>query len=140
MIHKLIIIYIKKEILSLVLYINKFQSDLLNKKFLVKIYFQTAKYILEKDVENIASKQIFARRQSLLSIFDFEIEYIKGSENSIPDFLTKELLQNKSKLVQGERGGGRTGRINGRGGRSNGRRGTLIPFLALLAPAVDIVN
>jgi hypothetical protein len=30
-----------------------------------------------------------------LSIFDFEIEYIKGSQNSIPDFLTCEFLQNK---------------------------------------------
>jgi hypothetical protein len=28
-----------------------------------------------------------------LSAFDFDIEYIKGSENSIPDFLTREFLQ-----------------------------------------------
>ena len=84
---------IKKEILSLVLCINKFQNDILNQKFLVRIDCKSAKYILEKDVENIASKQIFARWQALLSIFDFDIEYIKGSENSIPDFLTREFLQ-----------------------------------------------
>ena len=84
---------IKKEILSLVLCINKFQNDILNQKFLVRIDCKSAKYILEKDVENIASKQIFARWQALLSIFDFEIEYIKRRKNSIPDFLTREFLQ-----------------------------------------------
>ena len=54
---------------------------------------KSAKHVLEKDVQNIASKQIFARWQSILSIFDFEIEYLKGSENSVPDFLTREFLQ-----------------------------------------------
>jgi hypothetical protein len=53
----------------------------------------SAKHVLEKDVQNIASKQIFARWQTILSIFDFDIEYIKGSQNSIPDFLTREFLQ-----------------------------------------------
>jgi hypothetical protein len=48
---------------------------------------------LKKDVENIASKQIFARWQAILSAFDFGIEYIKGFDNSIPDFLTREILQ-----------------------------------------------
>ena len=28
-----------------------------------------------------------------LSVFDFDIEYIKGSQNAIPDFLTREFLQ-----------------------------------------------
>ena len=50
----------------------------------MRIDCKSAKYVLEKDVENIASKHIFARRQSILSIFCFEIEYIKGSQNSIP--------------------------------------------------------
>jgi hypothetical protein len=58
----------------------------------------SAKHVLEKDVQNIASKQIFARWQAILSIFDFGIEYIKGSQNSIPDFLTREFLQGKNGL------------------------------------------
>ena len=86
---------IKKEILSIVLCIDKFQMDLLNKKFLIRIDCKSAKYVLEKDVENIESKHIFAQWQSILSVFYFEIEYIKGSQNSIPDFLTCEFLQNK---------------------------------------------
>ena len=55
----------------------------------------STKHVLEKDVQNIESKQVFACRQSILSVFDFDIEYIKGSQNSIPDFLTREFLHNK---------------------------------------------
>jgi hypothetical protein len=87
---------IKKDSLSIVLCISKFQDDLLNQKFLVRIDCMSAKHVLEKDVQNIASKQIFARWQAILSIFDFDIEYIKGSQNSIPDFLTSEFLQGKN--------------------------------------------
>ncbi|KAI8572029.1 hypothetical protein RHMOL_Rhmol01G0167300 [Rhododendron molle] len=86
---------IKKEILSIVLCISKFQDDILNQNFLVRVDCKSAKFVLEKDVENIANKQIFARWQSILSIFYFKIEYIKGSQNSIPDFLTREFLLGK---------------------------------------------
>ena len=54
---------------------------------------KSAKYVIEKDVENIASKHIFARWQAILSVFYFNIEYIKESQNVIPDFLTREFLQ-----------------------------------------------
>ena len=87
---------IKKEMLSIVLTISKFQDDLLNKKFLLRIDCKSAKFILEKDVKNLASKQIFARWQAILSVFDFDIEYIKGEDNSLSDFLTREYLQNHS--------------------------------------------
>ena len=87
---------IKKEILSIVLCITKFQDDILNQNFFIRVDCKSAKYVLEKDVKNIASKQIFARWQFILSIFDFAIEYIKGSQNCIPDFLTREFLQNKT--------------------------------------------
>ena len=69
---------------------------MLNKKFLIRIDCQSAKFVLQKDVQNIASKQIFARWQAILSIFDFEIAYIKGENNCIPDFLTREFLQGNS--------------------------------------------
>ena len=84
---------IKKEILSIVLCISKFQSDLLIQNFLLRIDCKSAKYVIEKDVENIASKHIFARWQAILSFFDFDIEYIKGSQNAVPDFLTREFVQ-----------------------------------------------
>jgi len=56
---------------------------------------QVQKMFYKKDVKNIASKQIFAKWQAILSSFDFKIEYIKGESNSIPDFLTREFLQGK---------------------------------------------
>ena len=79
--------------MSIVLCITKFQTDLINKPFLLRIDCKSAKEILEKDVKNIVSKHIFARWQSILSCFDFKIEFIKGTNNSIPDFLTREFLQ-----------------------------------------------
>nr|KYP66575.1 Enzymatic polyprotein [Cajanus cajan] len=86
---------IKKEVLAIVLCISKFQSDLLNKKILVRVDCKSTREILQKDVKNLTSKQIFARWQAILSIFDFEIEYIKGTSNTLPDYLTREFLQGK---------------------------------------------
>jgi hypothetical protein len=92
---KVIIVLLKKKNLSIVLCVDKFQTDLLNKKFLIHIDCKSAKHVLEKDVQNITSKQVFTRWQSILSVFYFDIEYIKGSQNSVPDFLTHGFLQNK---------------------------------------------
>ena len=68
---------IKKEILSIVLCITKFQDDLINKIFLVRVDCKAAKDVLQKDVKNLVSKQIFARWQAILSCFDFDFEFIK---------------------------------------------------------------
>ena len=87
---------IKKEILAIVLCISKFQDDLFIKKFLLRIDCKSAKEIFQKDVQNLVSKQRFARWQAILSAFGFEIEFIKGINNSLPDFLTREFLQGKS--------------------------------------------
>ena len=83
------------QILSIVLCISKFQSDLKTKKFILKIICKATKDILQKDVKNLVSKQIFAKWQGLVSNFDFEIEFIKGVLNSLLDFLTREFLQGK---------------------------------------------
>ena len=92
----------KKEILSIVLCVSKFQDDLFYKKFLLRIDCKSAKEILQKNVKNLVSKQIFARWQAILSAFDFEIEFIKGESNSLPDFLTREFLQGKQNIMMQE--------------------------------------
>ena len=84
---------VKKEILAVVLCIQKFQNDVFNKKFLLRVDCKSAKEILQKDVQNLVSKQIFARWQTILYVFYFEIEFIKGSSNVLPDFLSREFLQ-----------------------------------------------
>ncbi|GAV59039.1 LOW QUALITY PROTEIN: hypothetical protein CFOL_v3_02572, partial [Cephalotus follicularis] len=70
--------------------------DLINQKFLVRVDYVAADSIINKDVKNLASKQIFARWQRILSSFDFTIEHIKGELNSLPDYLTREFLQGPS--------------------------------------------
>jgi hypothetical protein len=82
---------------------TKFQSGLLNEKFLLQIDCKSAKCILKKDVQNIASIQIFGQWQAILSAFDFNIEYIKDSDNSILDFLTREFLQFHHSKQKGQR-------------------------------------
>ena len=47
---------IKKEILSIVLCVSKFQDDLLNQEFLIRIDCSAAKHVLEQDIKNISSK------------------------------------------------------------------------------------
>ena len=74
---------VKKEVLSIVLCISKFQSDLINKKFLLKIDCKVVKDILQKDVKNLVSKQIFARWQALLSNFYFSFTFSENQNNLI---------------------------------------------------------
>jgi len=66
------------------------------KKILLRIDCKYAKDVLQKDVKNLVSKQIFARWQAILSSFDFEIEFIKVENNSLPYFLSREYLQGQS--------------------------------------------
>ena len=60
----------------------------LTKKFLLCVDCKSAKEILQKDVQNIVSKHIFARWQVIRSVFYFEIEFIKGDSNFLIDFLS----------------------------------------------------
>ena len=76
---------------------QNFQDDFLNQEFLLRVDCKSTKSVLQKDVKNIDSKHIFARWQAILSNFDFQIEYIKGDNNSIPDFLNREFLQDSQK-------------------------------------------
>lgn len=55
---------IKKEIVSIVLCITKFQDDLFSKTFLLKTDCKAAQSVLQKDVKNLVSKHIFARWQA----------------------------------------------------------------------------
>ena len=73
--------------------IKKFQDDILNQNFFIRIDCSAAKHILQKDVKNLVSKQLFAKWQVQFSAFDFDIKYIKGDQFFLPNFLTREFLQ-----------------------------------------------
>lgn len=47
--------------LAIVLCITKFQDDIINQGFLLKVECKATKDVLKKDVKNLVSKQIFAR-------------------------------------------------------------------------------
>ena len=49
---------IKKEILSIVLCISKFQSDLLNQNFLIRIDCKSAKHVLEKIFKTLHQNKV----------------------------------------------------------------------------------
>ena len=76
---------IKKEILAIVLSVSKFQSDLLNQEFLIRIDYSTTKHVLQKNVQNIASKQIFARWQAIMSVFILKLNIL--NEKKIPSLI-----------------------------------------------------
>ena len=68
---------IKKEILSIVLCIFKFEDDLFHKKFLLRIDCKSAKEILQKDVKNLVFQTNICQMASNFICFDFDIEFIK---------------------------------------------------------------
>ena len=47
---------VKNEFLVIVLCIQKFQSDVFNKKFILRVDCKSAKEILQKNVQNLVSK------------------------------------------------------------------------------------
>ena len=66
---------------------------------MVRIDCKFAKHILEKDVQNIAPNQIFARWQAILSVFDFYIEFIEETQNSIPECQVHEVLPSDALIL-----------------------------------------
>ena len=60
---------IKKEILSIVICISKFQNDLLNQKFLLRIDCRSVNSVLQNDIKNIAFKHIFCYIPSYFKLF-----------------------------------------------------------------------
>jgi len=76
------------KMLTIVKCVLKFLDNLYSQKFLIKTDAQSVKFIFDKDFKHDASKLIFARWQAQLASFDFEIQYKKGVDNSLPDFLS----------------------------------------------------
>ena len=87
---------LRNNILAIVICITKFQDDLINKDFLLRVDCKAAKKILQKDVKKLISKQISVRWKTLLSSFNFQIEFITEKKISLPVFLTREFLQGKN--------------------------------------------
>lgn len=83
---------LEKEIKAALNAIQKFQLYLIYKKFILRTDAAAMNKVLHKDLKNSGDHK-FARWQALFSNFDFSIEHIKGSSNSLVDFLSRENLQ-----------------------------------------------
>jgi len=83
---------IEKEVKTAWNSINKFEVNLVNKKFQRRIDVLAMKKVLTKDIKKPGEAK-FARWQAMFANFDFEVEHIKGKENHLPDFLSREFIQ-----------------------------------------------
>lgn len=78
--------------------IHKFEIFLIHKKFLLRTDAAAMNKVLNKEIR-APSDAKFARWQALFSNFDFSIEHIKGTANCIPDFLSREHLQQTYMII-----------------------------------------
>ncbi|KAK9134325.1 hypothetical protein Syun_013655 [Stephania yunnanensis] len=83
----------QKEVLAIVLCVQKFQADLLNQNFLIRVDCQSAKSIFSKDVKNLAAKQVFARWQAILSILILILHIYQGNQILFLTFCLLNFLQ-----------------------------------------------
>ena len=56
---------------------QNFQDDFLNQEFLLRVDCKSTKSVLQKDVKNIAFKNIFAKWQAILELYDEVRQYRK---------------------------------------------------------------
>ena len=54
--------------------------------------------MLIKDIKNPGEAK-FTRWQALFANFDFDVEHIKGSENCLPEFLSREHIQQQEHIM-----------------------------------------
>ena len=87
-----------KEIKASLNAIHKFEIFLIYKKFLLRTDVAAMNKVLNKEIKTPSDAK-FARWQALFSNFDFSIEHIKGTTNCIPDFLSREHLQQVSMII-----------------------------------------
>jgi hypothetical protein len=73
-----------KEMLALVLAIQKWRPYLMGRKFIVRTNHKSLKYLWEQKITTIAQQ----RWLSKLMGYDFVIEYKRGSENLVADALS----------------------------------------------------
>ena len=79
-----------KEFLAIVKAVEKFELFMVNTKFVIKTDNTQVKHWLDKGIKtNKLSNKMLIKWQSDLAYYDYEIEYIKGQNNLIADFLSR---------------------------------------------------
>lgn len=89
---------IEKEVKAAWNCIRKFEVYLINKLFLLRTDASALQKVLTKDIRK-AGEAKFARWQEIFANFDFQVEYIKGAENSLPDFFSREYIEPRDHVM-----------------------------------------
>ena len=87
---------IEKEVKATWNCVSKFSIHLANKFFLLRTDAKALDKVISKEIKNPEDAK-FARWQALFANFTFKVEHIKGSENCLPDFLSREFIQHQEK-------------------------------------------
>ena len=89
----------EKEVLAALKAILIFQVCILNTHFTLRADCSSLKRVLENDAKGLIAKLIFARWQAMFSLFCFDIEHINGEFNSLPEYFTRENLQEGTRRI-----------------------------------------
>ncbi len=80
----------EKKLLAVKNGIKKFEIYLIPKKFLVRSDNKQIKAFLKNNLELTVGNKRLIRLQTWFANFDFDIEFIKGKDNILPDLLTRD--------------------------------------------------
>ena len=76
--------------MAIVKAVEKFELFIVNTKFVIKTDNTQVKHWLDKGIKaNKLSNKMLIKWQSDMAYYDYEIEYIKGQNNLIADFLSR---------------------------------------------------
>ena len=76
--------------MAIVKAVEKFELFIVNNKFVIKTDNTQVKHWLDKGIKtNKLSNKMLIKWQSDMAYYDYEIEYIKGQNNLIADFLSR---------------------------------------------------
>ena len=89
---------IEKEVKVAWNYIDKFDINLIHKRFLLGTNASTLNKVLTKDIKKHGESK-FVRWQALFANFDFDVEHIKGERNCLPDLLSWEYIKKENHLM-----------------------------------------
>ena len=77
----------EKELLALVIAVQRWRAYLVGRPFIVKTDQQSLKYLLEQKIGTLAQQKWFAK----LLGYNFVVEYKKGKDNLVADTLSRKV-------------------------------------------------
>lgn len=80
----------RKKLIAIKRGVQKYEDYLLPKKFLIRTHNTQVKAFLKNNADPSVANRYIIRIQIWFSYFKFDIEYIKGKINFLPDYLSRD--------------------------------------------------